>query len=55
LKVLPEHPLFRRFENELVVPLRDEGILKIEWTIKGKNFFLRLHGKEVGLVWAILG
>ena len=48
--MLPHHPLFRRFENEL--NLSDE---RYEWTTRGDDLFIRPKEASPFVVWTMLG
>ena len=43
------HPLFQRFENELMVGEHD-----LEWTTYGRDFFFRPQEAEVEVIWCCL-
>ncbi len=50
-----EHPLFRRFENELELAGAKGEPFPVEWTTIGRDFYLRPAEAEVGVVWRYFG
>ena len=47
--MLPSHPLFCRFENELVVTNQT-----LEWTMRRNDFFFRPTQSDLGILWCEL-